>query len=135
MTVNLPGDPSIIAGMKPGFFFEANAFLAGCGFETQSRTNFNPDMGIAGLIASPRGDHKSAGLLEDQPGALRVARVHPQGAAALLVGAERAVPRRRTTARSSPTRSSDSSTTPTPAAATPAMLAESSFKVPSVLTR
>ena len=79
--------------MKPGFFFEANTFLAGCGFETQSRTNFNPDMGIAGLIASPRGDHKSAGLLEDQLGAVRVARAHPKGAAALLlVGAKRAVP-------------------------------------------
>ena len=26
MTVNLPGDLSIIAGMKLGFFFEANAF-------------------------------------------------------------------------------------------------------------
>ena len=93
MTVNLPGDPAIIAGMKPSLFFEANAsaFLAGCGFETQSRTKFIPDMGIAGLIASPRGGHKSAGLLEDQPGALRVARAHPQGAAALHVGAERAV--------------------------------------------
>ena len=73
MTVNLPCDPSIIAGMKLGFFFEAIGFLAGCGFETQPRTNFNPDMGIAGLIASPLGARKSAGLLEDQPGALRVA--------------------------------------------------------------
>ena len=92
MIVNLPGDLLIIAGMKLGFFFESNAFLAGCGFETQPRTKFNPGMGIAGLIASPRGVLKSAGLLEDQPGALRVARAHPQGVAALLVGAERAVP-------------------------------------------
>ena len=62
MTVNLPCDPtSIIAGMKPGFFFEANAFLAGCGFETQSRTNFNPDMGIAVFIASHAADADSAG--------------------------------------------------------------------------
>ena len=62
MPVNLPCDPtSIIAGMKPGFFFEANAFLAGCGFETQSRTNFNPDMGITGLTASHAADADSAG--------------------------------------------------------------------------
>ena len=77
--------------MKLAFFFDANAFPASCGFETQPRTKFNPDMGIAGLIASPRGDHKSAGLLEDQPGAVRVARAHLQGVAALHVGADRAV--------------------------------------------